>query len=108
MSSLAKGSLQKVCGNSAESSQKVAKTYVLVRSRPGKPNQRKGQNEKFMNFGLPGPLLKYVLKGAEILRKVAEISRKLAGFFSAMTPSGPNNPISKLMRRKRGNRNKSR
>ena len=23
---------------------------VLFRSRPGKPNQRKGQNEKFMNF----------------------------------------------------------
>ena len=22
----------------------------LIRSRPGKPNQRKGQNEKFMNF----------------------------------------------------------
>ena len=23
---------------------------ILTRSRPGKPNQRKGQNEKFMNF----------------------------------------------------------
>ena len=22
----------------------------IIRSRPGKPNQRKGQNEKFMNF----------------------------------------------------------
>ena len=25
-------------------------TYSIIRSRPGKPNQRKGQNEKFMNF----------------------------------------------------------
>ena len=24
--------------------------WVLFRSRPGKPNQRKGQNEKFLNF----------------------------------------------------------
>ena len=24
--------------------------FFFVRSRPGKPNQRKGQNEKFMNF----------------------------------------------------------
>ena len=25
-------------------------TGIIFRSRPGKPNQRKGQNEKFMNF----------------------------------------------------------
>ena len=25
-------------------------TRINIRSRPGKPNQRKGRNEKFMNF----------------------------------------------------------
>ena len=29
---------------------KVVGKNALIRSRPGKPNQRKGQNEKFMNF----------------------------------------------------------
>ena len=29
-----------------------SKQGIWVRSRPGKPNQRKGQNEKFMNSGV--------------------------------------------------------
>ena len=28
----------------------MCKSYMCLRSRPGKPNQRKGQNKKFMNF----------------------------------------------------------
>ena len=28
----------------------LANSPIIIRSRPGKPNQRKGQNEKFMNF----------------------------------------------------------
>ena len=52
MGSLAKGFLRKVCGNSAESLRKFAKI-------------------RFIASG----------KGAEILRKVAEISRKFAENF---------------------------
>ena len=46
------GSLAKAffCGKFAEILRKVCKKYFYFRSRPGKPNQRKGQNEKFMNF----------------------------------------------------------
>ena len=33
-----------------------------VRSRPGKPNQRKGQNEKFMNFALFFRILVFFLR----------------------------------------------
>ena len=32
--------------------QKTKGQQLKVRSRPSKPNQRKGQNEKFMNFAL--------------------------------------------------------
>ena len=45
----------KVQVDSSQSQAKIAitssvVTETLLRSRPGKPNQKKGQNEKFMNF----------------------------------------------------------
>ena len=43
--------LQKSCSGRAGSSLlEPTRALAIVRSRPGKPNQRKGQNEKFMNF----------------------------------------------------------
>ena len=59
MGSLAKGSLRKVCGNSAEILPKVRGQYVFI---------------------APG-------KGAEILRKVCRNFTEICGKFSAMTPS---------------------
>ena len=38
-----------LCQRSSDSS-RVGLVFLSIRSRPGKPNQRKGRNEKFMNF----------------------------------------------------------